>query len=64
MIRLILAMAGRLLLSGVDETGRAIIELRQQGYPTEEIAEETGWDIRRVRRFWKDLLDSMDESGG
>jgi hypothetical protein len=64
MIRLILAMAGRPLLSGVDETGRTIIELRQQGYTTADGAEETGWDIRRVRRFWKDLLDSMDESGG
>jgi len=52
------------LLSGVDETQRTIIELRQQGYTTEEIAEKTGWNIRKVQRFLKDLLDSMDESGG
>jgi hypothetical protein len=51
-------------LSGVDETQRTIIELRQQGYTTEEIAEKTGWNIRKVQRFLKDLLDSMDESGG
>jgi RNA polymerase sigma factor (sigma-70 family) len=52
------------LLSGVDETQRTIIELRQQGYTTEEIAEKTGWNIRKVQRFLKDLLDSMNESGG
>jgi RNA polymerase sigma factor (sigma-70 family) len=53
-----------LLLSRVDETERTIIELKQQGYSNADIAEHTGWNIRRVQRFLKDLLDSMDASGG
>jgi RNA polymerase sigma factor (sigma-70 family) len=52
------------LLSGADETERTIIEMRQHGYTTADIAERTGWNIRKVQRFLKDLLDSMDESGG
>jgi RNA polymerase sigma factor (sigma-70 family) len=52
------------LLSGADETERTIIELRQQGYSMAEIADQTGWNIRKVQRFLKDLLDSIDESGG
>jgi hypothetical protein len=51
------------LLSRVDETERTIIQLKQQGYSNADIAEETGWNIRKVQRFLKDLLDSMDESG-
>jgi RNA polymerase sigma factor (sigma-70 family) len=52
------------LLSRVNATERTIIELKQQGYSNADIAERTGWNIRRVQRFLKDLLDSMDESGG
>jgi RNA polymerase sigma factor (sigma-70 family) len=52
------------LLSRVDATERTIIELRQQGYSNADIADRTGWNIRRVQRFLKDLLDSMDDSGG
>jgi RNA polymerase sigma factor (sigma-70 family) len=52
------------LLSRVGETERTIIELKQQGYSNADIAEHTGWNIRRVQRFLKDLLDSMDEPGG
>jgi RNA polymerase sigma factor (sigma-70 family) len=52
------------LLSGADETERTIIEMRQHGYTTADIAERTGWNIRKVQRFLKELLDSMDESGG
>jgi RNA polymerase sigma factor (sigma-70 family) len=52
------------LLSRVDETERTIIQLKQQGYSNADIAERTGWNIRKVQRFLKDLLDSMDESGG
>ena len=51
------------LLSRVDETERTIIELRQQHYSNAEIAERTGWNIRRVQRFLKDLQDSMHDSG-
>jgi RNA polymerase sigma factor (sigma-70 family) len=52
------------LLSRVDETERTIIQLKQQGYSNADIAERTGWNIRKVQRFFKDLLDSMDDSGG
>jgi len=52
------------LLSGMDDTERTIIELKEQEYSTAEIAEKTGWNIRKVQRFLKDLLDSMNESGG
>ena len=51
------------LLSGANETERTILEMRQQGYSTADIAEKTGWNIRKVQRYLKDLLDSMDESG-
>jgi DNA-directed RNA polymerase specialized sigma24 family protein len=52
------------LLCGVDETQRTIIQLRHHGYSNAEIAERTGWNIRKVQRFLKDLEDSMGESGG
>ena len=52
------------LLSRVDATERTIIELKQQQYSNAEIAERTGWNIRRVQRFLKDLQDSMHDSGG
>ncbi len=47
-----------------EETGKTIIRLRQEGYSNTEIAESTGWNIRKVQRFLKDLQDSMHESGG
>lgn len=52
------------LLSRVDATERTIIELKQMGYSNSDISERTGWNIRKVQRFLKDLLDSMDVSGG
>jgi RNA polymerase sigma factor (sigma-70 family) len=52
------------LLARDDETERFIIELRQQGYTTADIAEQTGWNIRKVQRFLKELLDSLDEQPG
>lgn len=54
----------RLLSRVDDETERTIIELKQQRYSNAEIAERTGWNIRRVQRFLKDLQDSMHDSGG
>jgi RNA polymerase sigma factor (sigma-70 family) len=51
------------LLSGQDESERRIIELKQQGYTNAEIAAETGWNIRKVQRFLKDLRDSLCDSG-
>jgi RNA polymerase sigma factor (sigma-70 family) len=52
-----------LLLSRADDTERVVIELRRQGYSNADIAERTGWNVRRVQRFLKDLLDSMDDTG-
>jgi RNA polymerase sigma factor (sigma-70 family) len=52
------------ILAGLDETERTIIELKEQGYSTGDIAERTGWNIRKVQRFLKTLLDSMPDSGG
>lgn len=53
----------RLLSRVDDETERAIIELKQQGYTTADIAEQTGWNVRKVQRFLKDLSESMDDTG-
>jgi len=41
------------LLARDDETERFIIELRQQGYTTADIAEQTGWNVRRFNVFSK-----------
>jgi RNA polymerase sigma factor (sigma-70 family) len=52
------------LLSSVDEdVERTIIELRRLGYSNPEIADRTGWNIRRVQRFLNKLEDSMQDSG-
>ena len=47
------------LLAGQDEDERRIIELKQLGYSNAEIAEETGWNIRKVQRFFKNLHDTL-----
>jgi RNA polymerase sigma factor (sigma-70 family) len=52
------------LLARPDETERTIIELKQQGYSNSDIAEQTGWDVRKVQRFLKKLLDSLSGLGG
>ena len=52
------------LLAHRDETERTIIELKRQGYSNADIADRTGWNIRKVQRFLKDLLDSVNASGG
>jgi RNA polymerase sigma-70 factor (ECF subfamily) len=51
------------LLAGQDELERTIIELRHQGYTNVEIADRTGWNIRKVQRFLKDLHDSLRSDG-
>jgi RNA polymerase sigma factor (sigma-70 family) len=51
------------LMSRHDETERAIIELRQQGYSTADIAGQTGWNVRKIQRFLKELLDSLAKPG-
>jgi hypothetical protein len=53
------------LLAGQEGLERRVIELRQLGYTNVEIAEQTGWNIRKVQRFLKDLHDSLqNESDG
>jgi RNA polymerase sigma factor (sigma-70 family) len=51
------------LLARDDETERLIITLRREGHSTADIADQTGWNVRKVQRFLKDLLDSLAESG-
>src|SRR4051794_36653384 len=51
------------LLAGQGESERAVIELRRLGYTNNEIAERTGWNIRRVQRYLKDLHDSFQNEG-
>jgi RNA polymerase sigma factor (sigma-70 family) len=51
------------LLAGQDESERTVIELRQLGYTNNEIAEQTGWNIRKVQRFLKDLHESLLSEG-
>jgi RNA polymerase sigma-70 factor (ECF subfamily) len=51
------------LLAGQDATERAVIELKQHGYSNSEIAEKTGWNIRKVQRFFKDLHESLENPG-
>lgn len=50
------------LQSGLSDQEKSILELRQRGYSNEEIAKSTGWNVRRVQRFLKDLLDSWKAS--
>ncbi len=52
------------LLDRQDEIERTIIDLKHQGYSTADIADKTGWNIRKVQRFLKDLHDSLHDSGG
>jgi RNA polymerase sigma factor (sigma-70 family) len=52
------------LMARQDETERAIINLRREGHSTSDIAEQTGWNIRKVQRFLKELLGSLSESAG
>ena len=51
------------LLSCTTRPSATIIELKQQGYSTSDIAERTGWNIRKVQRFLQDLPDSLTEPG-
>lgn len=52
-----------LLLAREDERERKVIDLRRQGYSNSEIAHRTGWNVRKVQRFLKDLRDSLFRSG-
>jgi hypothetical protein len=49
------------LLNRSDETECRVLEMRELGYDNEDIAEQTGWHVRRVQRFLKDLRDSLGD---
>jgi len=51
------------LMASRDDTERVVIELKHQGYSNRDIAEQTGWNIRKVQRFLKELFDSLDDAG-
>ena len=50
------------LLAGKSDPERRVIEMRHQGYSPTEIAETSGWNVRKVQRFFKDLRDSFGRS--
>lgn len=49
------------LLNRSDEIERRVLRLRELGYDNQEIADQTGWHVRRVQRFLKDLRDSLGD---
>jgi RNA polymerase sigma factor (sigma-70 family) len=51
------------LLARVSPTGRMIVQLKLQNYSNADIAAETGWNIRKVQRYLKDLQESMNDPG-
>ena len=51
------------LLSRTDDQTKAIIEMKLRGDSTSDIAERTGWNIRKVQRVLKDLGEWVHDSG-
>ncbi|MBV8316089.1 MAG: sigma-70 family RNA polymerase sigma factor [Planctomycetaceae bacterium] len=51
------------LLAGQEEPERVIIELKLQNYSNAEIAVKTGWNLRRVQRFFEKLQDTLWRPG-
>jgi len=49
------------LLNRSDETECRVLKLRELGYDNQDIADQTGWHVRRVQRFLKDLRDSLGD---
>lgn len=49
------------LLNRSDETECRVLKLRELGYDNQAIADLTGWHVRRVQRFLKDLRDSLGD---
>lgn len=52
-----------ILLDRQDEIEKMIIQLRREGYENSAIAQLTGWNIRKVQRFLKDLHESLIRPG-
>jgi len=53
-----------LLLAGQSGPSREVIEMKEQGYTCNEIAEQTGWNLRKVQRFFKGLHDTYLTAAG
>ncbi len=51
------------LIEGQTGVPRHVVELRDQGFENEEIAHRTGWSLRQVQRFLKNLSDSWRARG-
>jgi RNA polymerase sigma factor (sigma-70 family) len=52
------------LLAREPESERRAIELKSQGYSHAEIAEDTGWHLRKVQRFFQNLWDEFGRGTG
>ena len=52
------------LLADLDETEREIVELKHQGLSNNEVAEKTGWHVRKVQRFLQALSNSLSDPEG
>jgi len=61
------ALAARLVMGepedDLTERERQILRLIALGYTNQEISDRTGWNIRRVQRFLKDLQESLENEG-
>mgnify|MGYP001305479171 CR=1 FL=1 len=51
--------AEEMLLDRQDAIEQQIIRLRREGHDNSQIADMTGWNIRKVQRFLKGLQDSL-----
>lgn len=55
--------AAAYLMDRGSETEKQIIHLRREGHDNNDIADQTGWNIRKVQRFLKNLHDSLQGRG-
>ncbi len=47
------------LMAHLGDTERQIVELKHQGLSNFEVAERTGWHVRKVQRFLQELSNSL-----
>jgi RNA polymerase sigma factor (sigma-70 family) len=52
------------ILAHLDETERKVVDLKHQGLSNSEVAEVTGWHVRKVQRFLQALNDSLSDPEG
>ena len=52
------------LQANLTEEECSVLKMRDEGYTNEEIAQRTGWHLRKVQRFLKALHESWQTSGG